>query len=104
MARMRYEIIFAREAVDDFRHLSARNRATVRDEIEKRLRYMPEIVSKSTVKRLRGIRRPQYRLRVGDYRVYYDVSAGEVEILAVLPKSKAAIWLERYGEVENETS
>ncbi len=104
MARMRYEIVFSAEAVEDFRQLSARNRATVRDTIERRLRHTPEEVSKSTVKRLWGIRRPQYRLRVDDHRLYYDVSADTVEILAIVSKAQAAVWLERSGELENETN
>ena len=97
---MKYEIIFAPEAVQDFKRLSARKRAVVRDTIEKRLRYSPEKTSKSKVKRLRGISHPQYRLRVGDIRVYYDVVEQAVEILAIMPKSQAAAWLEEFGESE----
>jgi len=32
---------------------------------------------------LRGIARPQYRLRVEEVRVFYDVSGSAVEILAI---------------------
>jgi len=39
-----------------------------------------------------------YRLRIGEIRVFYDVSQDTVEILAVVPKSKARDWLERLGE------
>lgn len=97
---MRYEIFFAPEAIQDLRRLSARNRSIVRDAIERHLRYEPEKTSKSRVKRLRGISRPQYRLRVGEIRVFYDVEERDVEILAIVPKSKAADWLEKVGEVE----
>jgi mRNA-degrading endonuclease RelE of RelBE toxin-antitoxin system len=51
----------------------------------------------SRIKRLRGIRRPQYRLRVGEVRVFYDVSEPTVEILAIVPKSEADSWLARYA-------
>lgn len=57
-------------------------------------------VSKSRIKRLRGISRPEYRLSVGDFRIFYDVKETKVEILAIVPKSRAAEWLERYGEQE----
>jgi len=97
---MRYEIIFAPEASADFGQLSAQDRATVRDAVENRLRYTPGEVSKSSVKRLRGIRRLQYRLRVGELRIYYDIRNQTVEILAIVPKSKAAIWLDQFGEAE----
>ncbi len=44
--------------------------------------------------------RPQYRLRVGGMRVFYDVTRRRVEILAIVPKSDALRWLERAGEGE----
>ena len=97
---MRYEILFAPESAQDLKRLSARDRAIVRDGIERHLRYDPERTSKSRIKRLRGISQPQYRLRLGEIRVFYDVAEQVVEILAVISKSKAAIWLEEIGEEE----
>jgi mRNA interferase RelE/StbE len=35
--------------------------------------------------------------RVGASRVFYDVSGSTVEILAILPKSEADLWLARYA-------
>jgi mRNA-degrading endonuclease RelE of RelBE toxin-antitoxin system len=40
----------------------------------------------------------QYRLRVGVIRVFYDVQKETVEVLAVVPKSRAAEWLDDVGE------
>ena len=94
---MRYEIILAPEAVEDSRRLSARDRSTLRDAIERHLRYEPEKVSRSSIKRLRGISRPQYRLRVGEIRVFFDVGEELVEILAIVPKSQASEWLDQFG-------
>lgn len=94
---MRCEIIFSREAADDFKRLSARERATIRDAIERHLRYEPGIVSKSRIKRLREMEHPQYRLRVGEIRVFYDIQKEVVEVLAIVPKSRAAEWLEDAG-------
>lgn len=98
MARMQYEIRFAPEAVDDFKMVSARDRSPIRDAIEVHLRHEPEKVSKSRIKHLRGLSRPQYRLRIIEFRIFYDVHDNDVEILAVVPKSRASEWLERYGE------
>ena len=95
---MRFEIMLAPEAVQDLKHLKAHDRAEVRDAIEVHLRHQPTKTSKSRVKRLRGISRPQYRLRVGEIRVFYDVTNNAVEILAIVPKSAAAEWLEKVGE------
>ena len=42
--------------------------------------------------------RPQFRLRVGDIRVFYDVTEKTVQVLAIVAKSQANEWLERCGE------
>lgn len=97
MARMKYKILFAPEAVQDLKRLSARDRSIVKETIENHLRYGPEQVSKSRIKKLRGISRPQYRLRVGEIRVFYDVAGKAVEVLAIIPKSKATGWLQEMG-------
>ena len=47
-----------------------------------------------------GLSRPQYRLRVGEVRVCYDVTEQTVEILAIAPKLGAAEWLAKFGEAE----
>lgn len=95
---MRYDIIFSREAANDFKKLSARERATVIDAIEQHLRHEPRKVSKSRIKRLRELEHPQYRLRVGEIRVFYDIQKETVEVLAVVSKSRAAEWLDDVGE------
>ena len=97
---MRFEIILAPEAVEDFRALKASLRSSVRDALETHLRHDPTKTSRSRIKRLRGLARPQYRLRVGEIRIFYDVSAETVEVLAIVPKSEAAKWLAQFGKPE----
>lgn len=97
---MRFDIFLAPEAIEDLGSLKANLRAAVRTAIETHLRHEPEKMSRSRIKRLRGVDRPQYRLRVGDVRVFYDVSHGTVEILAVVSKSEADTWLTRFGSLE----
>ena len=46
---------------------------------------------------MRGVARPQYRLRVDEVRVFYDVSGSIVEVLAIVPKPEAESWLARFG-------
>lgn len=96
---MRFEILLAEEAVEDLKLLNARERVLVRRALETCLRNEPRKVSKSRIKRLRGLSRPQFRLRVGDVRVFYDVSDDAVEVLAILVKSEAEKWLHKAGEV-----
>jgi mRNA interferase RelE/StbE len=97
---MRYEIIFAPEAVQDLKRLSARDRSTVQAALETHLRYEPGKISRSRIKRLRGVSRPQYRLRVDEIRVFYDVVGQDVEVLAIVLKSEAEAWLEQMGETK----
>jgi len=98
MARMRYEIILAPEAAQDLKRLKAHVRAEVKDALETHLRHEPTKVSKSRIKRLRGLSHPQYRLMVGEIRVFYDITGQVVEVLAIVPKSESASWLEEMGE------
>lgn len=95
---MRYEIVLAPEAVNDFKRLHARVRAEVKDALERHLRHEPAKVSKSRIKRLRGVSHPQYRLRVEEIRVFYDITEKVVEVLAIVPKSEAASWLKDMGD------
>jgi len=61
---------------------------------EEHLRNEPNTTSRRCVKRLRGIVRPQYPLRVGEVPRFYDVSGSTVEILAIVSKSEADLWLD----------
>lgn len=97
---MRFEIVLAPEAVEDLRSLKANLRSAVRDALETHLLNEPMKTSRSRIKRLRGLARPQYRLRVGEIRVFYDVSASTVEVLAIVSKSEAGKWLEQFGSRE----
>src|SRR5947208_2286008 len=94
---MPFAILLAPEAVEDLEKLKANIRADVRTALETHLRHEPEKASRSRIKRLRGLRRPQFRLRVGEVRVFYDVSGTIVEILAIVAKSEAESWLAQFG-------
>ena len=95
---MRYKIILSPEAIEDLRRLKPILRSAVREALETYLRFEPTRTSKSRIKRLRGLSQPQYRLRLEEIRVFYDVVEGRVEVLAIVPKSEADAWLEKVGE------
>ena len=78
--------------------MSAYRRAEIRDALEMHLRHEPTRVSKTSIKRLRGVSRPQFRLRVGEARVFYDVSGKTVEVLAIVTKAEAERWLSEHGD------
>jgi len=97
---MPFEIVLAPEAVEDFKGLRANVRADIRTALETHLRHQPKKVSRSRIKRLRGLRRPQYRLRVGEVRIFYDVTGTTVQVLAIVAKSEADSWLAQFANPE----
>jgi mRNA-degrading endonuclease RelE of RelBE toxin-antitoxin system len=100
---VRHEIILAPSAVRELGALRADVRGRVRDAIERHLRHEPTKVSKSRIKRLRGLDRPQYRLRVDEVRVFYDVEEDAVQVLAIVPKAQAEAWLKAQGTPSKES-
>jgi mRNA-degrading endonuclease RelE of RelBE toxin-antitoxin system len=94
---MRFDILLSPEAVADLRALKANVRASVKEALETHLRHEPTKTSRSRIKRLRGLSKPQYRLRVEDVRVFYDVAGSTVEVLAIVPKAEAEKWLNQFG-------
>ena len=97
---MRFEIILAPQAEQTFRALSAYERAAVRDALEIHLRHAPTKTSKSRIKRLRKLHQPQYRLRIEELRVFYDVIGQEVQVLTLITKAEAQAWLDEHGTPE----
>ena len=95
---MRYEITLAPEALEDLKRVPKPDANTVLDAIERHLRHAPEFVSKSRIKRLRELRSPQYRLRIDDWRVFYDVVEASVWVRGVVRKADANAWLAQFGE------
>ena len=94
---MAFEIVFDPQAEDDVRRLRAHDRTKILDWMDRILAKQPTQISKSRIKRLREIESPQYRLRVDDFRVFYDVRETEVYVFRVLEKSKADDYLRECG-------
>ena len=95
---MAFEIVLSPEAVEDRSRLRAFDRAALDDALERHLRHDPTRPSRSRIKRLKGMKSPQYRLRVDELRVFFDVIGQEVQILGIVLKSEAQGWLNASGE------
>ena len=95
---MAFRIVFTQNAIDDFKALDARLPATVRDAIGTHLTHEPTKQSKTRIKKLRDLKHPQFRLRVGDARVFYDVTGTDVVIIAIMSKERIIRWLEEDGK------
>jgi mRNA interferase RelE/StbE len=77
-------------------------RQQILDGLETHLRYGPTQESRARIKRLRLLDSPAFRLRLGDYRVFYDVDEvlGAVTVLRVLSKDATRAYL---AEPEDQT-
>ena len=62
----------------------------IADAMDIHLTVSPSLASKSTIKKLRGKQKADYRLRVDDYRVFYNVDEREkcVFVLRVMHKDQ----------------
>jgi mRNA-degrading endonuclease RelE of RelBE toxin-antitoxin system len=91
-----YEIALKHSAIADLDALRKFDAAQIADAMEKHLRHDPTKESKSRIKRLRGLSSPDYRLRVGDYRVFYavDKDGRRVDVLRVMHKDRTASYYE----------
>jgi mRNA interferase RelE/StbE len=92
-----FDIILAPAAATALKNLSVPIRNGVTKALDVHLTHEPMKVSKSRIKRLRGLSQPQYRLRVGDIRVFYDVTESQVQVLAIVTKAEAQSWLDKEG-------
>ena len=99
---MKYQVVIAKSAQEDFKRLNARWRSSLKEAMRIHLENAPKQESKSRIKRLKGIRQPQCRLRVDRLRVFYDGNdkQGRVEVLGFVMKPEAAKWLQEHGVPE----
>lgn len=83
-----YEIRYADRAVADLSSLRAFDQRKIMEGIELHLTSRPTFVSKSRIKAMAQPFWSQFRLRLDDYRVYYDVDDEQrrVNVLRVLRK------------------
>jgi mRNA-degrading endonuclease RelE of RelBE toxin-antitoxin system len=87
-----FEVVIRPGALRQLKRLRRHDAATILDAMERYLRHEPERTSRSRIKRLRGTQDATFRLRVGDYRVYYDVREQTVSVVAVLHKRETATF------------
>jgi mRNA-degrading endonuclease RelE of RelBE toxin-antitoxin system len=87
-----YDIQYAAEAVNDLKALRAFDQRRLLGEIESHLRYQPRAESQSRIKAMAQPFWSHFRLRVDDFRVYYDVvdEPPMVTILRILEKGTGA--------------
>ena len=92
-----FSVILSKDAREDFYRLPFLVQKDVSDEMRKYLETRPHEVLKSRIKKLHHLKTALYRLRVGDYRVYYRIKFREVIVLAILNKKDSERWLRQFG-------
>jgi mRNA-degrading endonuclease RelE of RelBE toxin-antitoxin system len=93
---MPFEIEVTQEAERDLDNVRPFYRRQILDTIESHLQHAPTRTSRSRIKRLRSVQSPEYRLPVGEFRVFYDVNEPKqrVTVLRILGKEEALRYLE----------
>jgi mRNA-degrading endonuclease RelE of RelBE toxin-antitoxin system len=86
---MRYRIRIVADADEELRRLPVFYRRQVAQAVRGILGTEPTRESASRIKRLRQPAASVYRLRVGDHRIFYDVTGNEVTVLHVRHKSES---------------
>ena len=90
-----YEIKYATGVADDLSGLRARERAAILDKIESHVKHQPTRASRNR-KILRGLVPPWdhvdpvWELRVGQYRVFYDVDESRQVVVVRAVRRKPA--------------
>ena len=91
---MPYEVRYSNEAVEQLKKLRAFDRAAILERIEQVLGVNPTLEGKASVKQLHQPAPTQYRLRVGEFRVFYDVEQTNVYVVEIVSKQDAIVYLE----------
>jgi mRNA interferase RelE/StbE len=98
----KYELVFSEHADADLDKIKKFYARQIVNHIETILLHRAEDVSRSRIKKLRGFE-TLYRLRVGNYRIFYQVQYDEVTILRVLSKDEEAEFYEEAKHYENNS-
>ena len=93
-----FDVEFKRGALAALRKIKPLCAQQILDAIESHLRFEPERTSRTRIRRLRGKQQATFRLRVGDYRIFYDVLESFVSVVAILHKDETPKFYEQGEE------
>ena len=93
-----FRIVFKPLAIKQLKKIKRYHAVSIVDAIENQLSEEPEKVHGSVIKRLRGKQRSTFRLRVQDYRIFYDVTDDTVEVIQILHKEETRAFYQEENE------
>lgn len=92
-----FNINFTTAALDDLREIKKFDQRRVIDEIESQLAHQPDQPSRNR-KHLRPNQLAEWELRVGEFRVFYDVLSADMSVSVVAIGQKIGNRLIVHGE------
>jgi len=92
---MNYEVRFSDRSLEQIKLLRAYDRAAVLQRIDQKLTTEPTRTSKTAIKLLQQPAPTQYRLAVGDFRIFYNVEGNVVRVVEVMTKEDSVLFLRR---------
>jgi len=98
----KYSVVFTENAAKDLDKIKKFYARQITRRIETVLLQRAEDVTRSSVKKLRGFE-SLYRLRIGEYRVFYQVQSDEVTILRILSKDEEDEFYKEAKGYENNS-
>ncbi len=94
---LRFEIRFSDSADENLDWFSKRDKQLILDELFRQLTYEPDVETKRR-KKLKSSKLATWELRIGDFRVFYDITASValepyVEIVAIGEKTHNVLMI-----------
>ncbi len=91
----KFKVIFSPQALREIEGLETDTALQLAKDIKAYLETSPLPIGKRRIKKLTGYNHPLYRLRSGDFRVYYRILPDSVVILAITHKKESEKFLRR---------
>lgn len=87
---MTYQVLVHRKAQEYYKSLPAEMQKRIKNGLQELAKNPLNPRPKADIKKLAGTkgRKPAYRLRVGDYRVIYDIDKKEVYVTLIFHRGK----------------
>ena len=95
MEGKKFRVLFSPSAQREIDALEVEDALRLAKDIETYLETSPLPFGKVRIKKLAGFVPPLYRLRSGDFRVYYRIVSKEVVILAITDKKDSEKFLRK---------
>ena len=89
-----FDVVVRPTALRQLRRLRRVDAVAILDALDLYLRHEPDRPNRTRIKRLRGKQDATYRLRVGEYRVFYDVGESVVTVIVLHKRDTALFYRE----------